>query len=200
MKLSDNIQSLLEEYQNQPLPLGKVLECTGEKGFGLISGLLTLPMLIPIPVPLAGFSTLVGAGIIFIGLQLALGARQPRLPSFIARLELSPAFSQALLSNLNRILHPLERLARTRLVVVSRHRLLRRFHGICLVWNAILLALPLPVPFTNLLPAYTILVFAIGLLESDGLLLLIGYGLTGATTTFFASIITGIVLLLMYLG
>ncbi|MDJ0691746.1 MAG: exopolysaccharide biosynthesis protein [Xenococcaceae cyanobacterium MO_188.B32] len=94
----------------------------------------------------------------------------------------------------------IERLARTRLEVVSRYWLLRRFHGICLVWNAILMALPLPIPFTNLLPAYTILVLAIGLLESDGLMLLIGYGLTGATTTFFISVIGGVVMLLMYLG
>lgn len=200
MKLSENIQSLLEDYQHQSLPLGTLLERTGEKGFGLVIGLLTLPMLIPIPIPLAGFSTLVGSGIIFLGLQLALDFHQPRLPPFLARLELSPAISQAILHNLNRILHPIERLARTRLEVISRYWLLRRLHGCCLVWNALLLALPLPVPFTNLLPAYTILFFAIGLLESDGLLLLIGYALTGATTTFFASILTGLVILLMYLG
>ncbi len=107
MKLSDNIQSLLEDYKNKPLPLGKVLERTGEQGFGLVSGLLTLPMLIPIPIPLAGFSTLVGSGIIFIGLQLALDFPQPRLPPFLARLELAPAVSQTILHNLNRILHPI---------------------------------------------------------------------------------------------
>jgi hypothetical protein len=129
-----------------------------------------------------------------------LGFQQPRLPPPLARLELSPAVSQMLLNNLNRILYPLERLAQTRLEVISRHWLLRRFHGCCLVWNAVLMALPLPIPLTNLLPAYTILVFAIGLLESDGLLLLIGYGLTGVTTTFFVSIATGFLMLLMYLS
>ena len=121
MKLSENIQSLLEDYQHQSLPLGTLLERTGEKGFGLVIGLLTLPMLIPIPIPLAGFSTLVGSGIIFLGLQLALDFHQPRLPPFLARLELSPAISQAILHNLNRILHPIERLARTRLEVISRY-------------------------------------------------------------------------------
>ena len=107
MKLSDNIQSLLEDYQHQPLPLGEILARAGEKGFGLLSGLLTLPMLIPLPVPLAGFSTLVGLGLIFLGLQLALGFQQPRLPLFLARLELSPVVSQTLLHNLQRILYPI---------------------------------------------------------------------------------------------
>ena len=50
------------------------------------------------------------------------------------------------------------------------------------------MSLPLPIPLTNLVPAYTILVLAIGLLESDGLFILVGYGMTTATTVFFASI------------
>lgn len=198
MKLSETIQNLLKDYENQPLPLGMILERTGEHGFGLISGLLTLPLLIPIPVPLAGFSTLLGSGTILMGLQLALGYHEPHLPPFLARLEFSPTVSQNILKNLNRVLHPLERFAQTRLLVFSRHWLLRRFLGLCLVWNATLMALPLPIPLTNLLPAYTILFFAIGTLEYDGLLLLIGYGMTGVTTSFFASIAKGIWALLLH--
>jgi hypothetical protein len=50
------------------------------------------------------------------------------------------------------------------------------------------MSLPLPIPLTNLVPAYTILFLAIGLLKFDGLFILIGYGMTVATTLFFASI------------
>lgn len=50
------------------------------------------------------------------------------------------------------------------------------------------MSLPLPIPLTNLLPAYTILFLSIGLLESDGLFILFGYGMTTATTVFFISI------------
>jgi hypothetical protein len=50
------------------------------------------------------------------------------------------------------------------------------------------MSLPLPIPLTNLVPAYTILLLAIGLLEFDGLFILIGYGMTVTTTIFFASI------------
>jgi hypothetical protein len=71
---------------------------------------------------------------------------------------------------------------------ISRNPVLRRFFGLCLVLNAALMALPLPIPFTNLLPAYTILVLSVGSFESDGVFLLVGYGLTGATFFFFASI------------
>lgn len=189
MRLSETIASILQDYENEPLPLEKLLERTQEHGFGLISGVLTLPLLIPLPIPLAGFSTLLGSGVILMGLQLVWGFHQPHLPPFLARLKFSSAVARGLLQNVNRVLRPLERLSRTRLVLLSHHWLLRRFLGLCLVWNAFLMALPLPIPMTNWLPAYTILAFAVGLLESDGLLISIGYGLTGATTVFFSTIV-----------
>jgi hypothetical protein len=200
MKLSDTIQAILADYPNQPVAIATLLDRTGEQGFGIISGLMTLPLIIPLPVPLAGFSTLMGSGTILMGLQLALGFRQPYLPKSLARLELSPAVSQRLLKNLQRILHPVERLAYRRLLSVSGNPTLRRLLGLCLFWNALLLALPLPIPFTNVLPAYTILFLSIGTLESDGLLILVGYGMTIATTLFFASIASTILALLQHLG
>jgi hypothetical protein len=145
-------------------------------------------MLIPLPIPLAGFSALVGSGIILVGCQLALGYKKPYLPQRIARLELSPAASQKLLKNITRLLQPLERMSRRRLSRFSNHRWGCRIIGLCLAWDALLMSLPLPIPLTNLAPAYTILVLAIGLLESDGLFILVGYGMTTATTVFFASI------------
>lgn len=188
MKLSETIQSLLEEYADRSIAIATLLERTGEHGFGIISGLLTLPLLIPIPVPLPGLSALCGAGTILMGLEMVVGLHQPRLPPPFSRLKLPPTLSQGLLKNLNRVLRPVERLARSRLLSVSRSRLSYRLVGLCLFWNALLMSLPLPIPFTNMLPAYTILVLAVGLLETDGFLLLMGYGMTLATTYFFASI------------
>jgi hypothetical protein len=188
MKLSQTLSQLLLEYTDRPLPLNILLRKAGNNGFGMIAGMLTIPMLIPSPVPLAGFSALVGSGIILVGCQLALGYEKPALPQRIAQQELSPGASQKLLKNLNRLLQPIERLARLRFSRFSNSWWGYRIIGVCLAWNALLMSLPLPIPFTNLFPAYTILFLAIGLLESDGLFILIGYGLTTATTIFFASI------------
>jgi hypothetical protein len=188
MKLSQALAELLVEYTDKPLRLSVLLAQLGNSGFGTIAGILTMPMLIPLPIPLAGFSALVGSGIILVGCQLALGYKKPYLPQRIARLELSPAASQKLLKNITRLLQPLERMSRRRLSRFSNHRWGCRIIGLCLAWDALLMSLPLPIPLTNLAPAYTILVLAIGLLESDGLFILVGYGMTTATTVFFASI------------
>lgn len=188
MKLSQILARLLVEYTDRPLPLSVLLTQVGNSGFGTIAGILTIPMLIPLPIPLAGFSALVGSGIILVGCQLALGYEKPYLPQRIARIELSPTASQTILKNINRLIKPLETMSRHRFSRFSNSWWGCRITGICLAWDALLMSLPLPIPLTNLLPAYTILFLAIGLLESDGLFILIGYGLTTATTAFFVSI------------
>lgn len=200
MKLSQTIQVLLEAYADQPITIAILLDRTGSQGFGVISAILTLPLLIPLPLPLPGFSTVLSVGTILMGLQMACGWQQPHLPPPLARWELSPAMSQALLKNLSRILHPIEQVARPRLFSVSRSRLLHRVAGLCLFWNALLMALPLPIPFTNLLPAYSILVLAIGVLETDGFLLLMGYGMTLATTFFFISLASLVWNMILHIG
>jgi hypothetical protein len=188
MKLSHTLSQLLVEYTDRPLPLQALLEQAGNNGFGMIAGMLTIPMLIPLPIPLPGFSALVGIGIILVGCQLALGYEQPYLPQRIARQELSPGASQTLLKNINRLLQPIERMSKQRLPRFSNSWWGYRIIGVCLAWCALLMSLPLPIPLTNLLPAYTILFLAIGLLELDGLFILFGYGMTTVTTIFFASI------------
>ena len=188
MKLSQLLSQLLVEYTDRPLPLSILLEKVGNSGFGTIAGILIIPMLIPLPIPVAGFSTLFGSGIVLVGCQLALGYEKPYLPKRIARLELSSTASQKILKQIDRLLRPLERMSRHRLSKFSNSWWGCRISGACLAWDALLMSLPLPIPLTNLVPAYTILFLAIGLLEFDGLFILIGYGLTVATTIFFASI------------
>jgi len=50
-----------------------------------------------------------------------------------------------------------------------------RVNGILLVLSALLLMIPLPLPFSNTLPAYGILLLATGSLERDGYVVIAGY-------------------------
>lgn len=188
MRLSDTLQVLLKTSLDRTVTLGQLVAEAEEQGFGVIGGLLTIPMLIPIPIPLAGFSTLFGVGLMVVGWQLAMGYHRLHLPAKLANIELSAQTSKQLLKYLTRVLHPIERIAKRRLTRVSQNVHLIRMLGLCMTWNAFLMGLPLPIPFTNLLPAYTILLFVIGLLEIDGWLILLGFAMTGITTVFFISI------------
>ncbi len=199
MKLSARLRSILAEYDEQPLALGTLIDRTGEQGMGLLPAVLVLPMLVPLPVPLPMFSTLLGSGIALSGLQIVLNRDRPYLPPRLAKISLPPAAAHRLLASLSSLLRPLEWLARPRLLAIGRHSLVHRCLGACMVWNALLLSLPLPIPFTNALPAYTILMQAIGILEEDGLLILASFGMTAATTAFFASIVRVVWSLLLQL-
>lgn len=184
MKLSREIQSLLQDYAERPLSIKILLERAGEHGFGMMLTLLTLPFLMPIP--LVGISTLLNLASFLLGIQLGLGFHQPWLPQCIGRLYLSPAVSAGLLKNLDRLLRPLEKLTRPRLEVLALNGLSLRLTGFCVAWCAALSALPLPIPFTNKVPALAMLFLATGMIEYDGVLICIGYATVIATTILFA--------------
>jgi hypothetical protein len=59
--------------------------------------------------------------------------------------------------------------------VVTGTPLLLRLHALVMFIAAVALLLPLPIPFTNSFPAWTILLLAGGLLERDGVAIVLGY-------------------------
>jgi len=186
MKFSREIQTLLGDYTDKPLSFEVFLQRTGEHGFGMLLALLSLPFLIP--VPLVGISTLLNVGSFLLGMQLGLGFARPWLPQRLVGLQLSPAITTKLLENLNRLLRPLERLIQPRLEVLLLNSLSRRLIGLCIAWCAALSALPLPIPFTNKVPALAMLFLSVGMIEFDGILILIGYATVVATTVLFAAL------------
>jgi hypothetical protein len=52
---------------------------------------------------------------------------------------------------------------------------LKQLHAIVILVSALILLLPLPIPFSNVLPAWAIFLMACGLLERDGLFVFLGY-------------------------
>ena len=62
----------------------------------------------------------------------------------------------------------------------------QRFHSWAICLSALLLALPLGgIPFTNTLPGLAVFVGMLGIMERDGLAIVIGYGLLAGTLVDF---------------
>lgn len=152
--------------------LREVIYVLRGRAYLLLVLLLALPFLTPLPLP--GLSTPFGLAIAAIALRLALGQR-PWLPKKLQRKELPPGFFGRLLGVAERILRLLEKLLRPRLAGLTGTPLLRQLHAVLLLLAALALLLPLPIPFTNSFPAWTILLLAGGLLERDGVAILLGY-------------------------
>lgn len=171
-KLSEELADLRREVAEHPVTLRAVLLTLRGRAYMLLLILLTLPFLLPLPLP--GLSTPFGLAIILIAMRLALGQR-PWLPKRIQRLEIPGGFFPRVIDGAARIIRGLESFLHPRWLVMTESPVVRQLHAIVLVASAIVLFLPLPIPFSNNLPAWSVLLIAGGMLERDGFFIFLGY-------------------------
>jgi hypothetical protein len=152
------------------IALGEMLDLLRERGFALLILLLALPNAIPGPA-IPGLSTITGLPLALIALQLALGRIEPRLPEWVRRKSVPRTAFQGLVTRANPWLQRLESLIRPRMLHITSHYG-ERLIGAWIVISALFLSLP--VPLGNLPMAAGLMVLAIGLMERDGVAILLG--------------------------
>jgi hypothetical protein len=184
-KLSEDLALILQEFEIETVTLREVMAVLHGRGYVLLVMLLALPFATPIPLP--GLSTPFGLVIALIGLRLALG-QKPWLPARLLDTGLSPRFFKKVFAAAQKILRGFEYLLRPRLLWLTGSAGLLQVHAIPIFFAAVMLLLPLPVPFSNILPAFSVLLFAAGLLERDGLFILAGYVIFLCAAAFFVGI------------
>jgi hypothetical protein len=148
------------------LTVGALVDKAAESGFGFLIGVLTL-----IAIPFVGLSTPFGLAIALLGAQMMLGRRQPWLPWRARRRGLTMAMLDRVLVLLARRTRWLTRLTRRRWELAIQPRAI----GLGVVLLALGLALPLPIPGSNLVFLVPLFLYAIGLLERDGLWIALGH-------------------------
>jgi hypothetical protein len=177
LRFSQELKPLIERLAIQPITLAEILKETSEQSFGLVMALLTLPFLLPMP---PGVSSISGGGCILLGLQMMAGWRSPWLPQRVAALKFPQAFMAKLLKVVQSITRLLEKFVRPRMLWLVNNPAIWRLNGLCICWLAFLLILP--IPLTNPIPTVGILLFVFAMLEADGLLMCVSYGMTLAIT------------------
>lgn len=181
-KLSEEIAALRDRFAGGPLTLGDVVVVLQGRAWTLVIILLALPFISPIPLPL--LSVPFGLAIGLISLRLALG-QKPWLPASLLAKPLPAGFFGAVLKFSGRVLSVLEKFLRPRFSWIAESPALMRVHALGMLVAALVLLLPLPVPFTNSFPAWMILLIAGGLLERDGGAITLGYIVGGGGVAFF---------------
>ena len=168
------------------LKLGELVGTLPLNGvYGVMLFLATLPAF-TIP-GLAG--ALSGPLVAFLGLQLLLLRRRPWLPAFIARRGIPRSVLIRFERATDRVLRWLETLVRPRLAMLVAHPAATAFTGLQLAVLGVLLAAP--IPFTNYIFGGVLLVYALALLERDGLLMVVAWVAGLATLwTFYATSLT----------
>jgi len=175
-----NLLALLARGEAQArLSLQQMVDSLHESAFGIVLLAVILPSFVPIP----GGGMISGPLVMGMGLQMLCGMPQPWLPGFIARWGFKYHHLQQFFSKMERPLRWLDRSLTPRLSILVEPLLARMFTGLLLICSGILLSLP--IPFTNFLFAFQLLLFALALMERDGLLMLVNWLGAIVTTIFF---------------
>jgi len=169
-RISEVLASLAAGDEADRIALGDLTSMLGDRAFGVMILLLALPNGVPGPV-IPGFSLIFGLPMVLLALQMLFGRRTPWMPRRMQRW----SFRRGRLSGLLRRAAP----AVERLELYFRPRyprlttaLAERIVGLLLIVFALILSLP--IPFGNVPVAWAICIVAMGIMERDGLSLVIG--------------------------
>ncbi len=150
--------------------LNELLTLGGERTFGFLFVLLSLPSALPVPAP--GYSIPFGIVMLWLAIQLIIGRAKPWLPEGwmdkgFERTKVAGFITKGL-----PWLQKIEAISRPRLSIICTSPVGRFVLGSAIALMSI--CMMIPIPGTNTLPAIGIFVIGFGLLDDDGAISLAG--------------------------
>ena len=168
MTISQRLSRLVADAEGEMVTLAWVLDQLHERAFGLFLLILALPCCIPF---LYGVPQVVALPLLFIAGQMVLGWGKPWLPQKLGERQVATASLAALARRSDPWLRRIEAVSRPRLAALTRRPFDQLVGVALLVFSAAILV---PVPGTNTVPGIAVAIIAIGLLQRDGILVLLG--------------------------
>ena len=187
-RFSVELRELVGRFEDRPVRIGEILEATQGRGYHLLLLLIAVPFVGPIPLP--GFSIPFGLVVSLLGLRLVLD-RGPWLPHRFLQREVSTIAWRRIMSATSRIAGAMEVAVRPRLGFVRDHVIFSRIAGLLITVSGAMLMLPFPLPFSNSLPAWTVILLSVGALGRDGLFFFAGCLMFLISLAFFALVAFG---------
>lgn len=170
LRTSDLLTRLGDASAGATVSFDDLLDEFRQRAFGALLLVVLLPTFIPVPV---GIGAVTGPFIALFGLQMLLTLQHPWLPKWLGRRNMKRSTVQGFGRRFRPLLARIERVCRPRLQGLIENRAAHAFTGLQLVLLGFLLSLP--IPGTNYPFGFILLLYCIGLIERDGLVLLIGW-------------------------
>lgn len=183
---SEVLEGVVANHKADVITFFEIKSAIHQRGFGILMVIFILPLAIPVPF-IPGMTTLLVIPVWIFSVQMVLGKDSPWLPQWLGNKSLKRSTLAAIVEKSTPILKKVERFLRPRLLWLSTpagEKLIGFFAFLMCVSIAI------PLPFTNLIPAWGILIMALGLLSKDGIMISLGV-LTGS----FGLLVTSAILL-----
>lgn len=167
---SDFLAIIVVEKTKEAMTIGEIKNALHERGFGILMAIAALPICLPVPVP-PGYTTFFSIPLFIFSIQMTLGMQAPWLPGWIEKKSIKRLFLEKIVAKANPWLKKIENRMQPRMTYISVHTW-ERIIGIFSFVFALSIALPLPL--TNFAPGWGVLVMSLGLLNRDGVTILIG--------------------------
>lgn len=168
MAISRRLTQLAEDAEGDAVTLDWVLAQLHERAFGLFLLVLGLPCCIPF---LYGIPQIVALPLMFISVQIMLGRKSPWLPAKLGARTVSRAGLTNLADRARPWLERIEAVSRPRLTLLTRAPLDQIVGFALVIFSASILV---PLPGTNTVPGFAVVVVSMGLLQRDGILVILG--------------------------
>lgn len=185
VSLSSLLLAFAANFTAERVRVRDITESLGQRSFGFILLIFALPNSLPM-LGIPGVSTITGLPLLLVAVQMALGHNRVYLPRWIADSSLATADFQNLVNKVAPWLRRIEKLMRPRIPFLTLGRAERWLGAFCVLLAFLLV---LPIPLGNLLPALGILFIALGLIESDGVCVLVGIAIGFAAWAFLSGLV-----------
>lgn len=173
--MSERLVKALDHVKKLPtVTVGSIVDHIEGEALLILSLIAILPFMQPIPIP--GLSSILGLIVLLQGVGLMLKGK-PILTRKMKAVVIAPEKFEIIYKAAMRFSNFTSRLSAFK-HPAARSVLSQRLCGMAIVFSAAFLSLPLPIPFSNFIPALSIFLICVGLLEEDVMLILCGHGIT----------------------
>lgn len=173
--MSQRLLTALEEVRTLPvITLGTMVDHIEGEALVIVCLVAILPFMQPIPIP--GVSSVLGLIVLLQGIGLIVCSK-PLLTKKMKAMVISHERFEMIFKAANRFSKITTKLSNFKHPMVNS-RMSHVICGIAIVISAGVLSLPLPIPFSNFVPAISIFLICVGLLEEDIVIILCGLGIT----------------------
>lgn len=186
--LLDHLDEIEAQCHKGHITLKEIFDIFGTDGHSVLIFFLILPFLQPIP--LFGLSTPFGLLIATVSGFHYL-KKPPWLPKRWMNRELSTPTVLKISEGAEKIFRRISGFIHPRWNFLFKEPF-RAISAVLVIANAILLALPLPIPFSNAIPAWMIFFYVLGELEADGLFVLLAYLQSLVCIIYFSALAFGL--------
>ncbi len=189
-KVTDILENIEFKHRNQKKIYVHVLikELNGITIKGMI---FIISLCFSFPIPLPFISSIFGIILISLGIKMII-SKKLWFPKWFMMKEINYETLVKLIFYSKKVFLFLEKFLSNRWNFLIKNPIFNIINALVICFQGFLLALPLPVPFTNIFAAFPIMILSIGLLEEDGLLILISYFFSLMSTLFFLFLFLGI--------